>query len=239
MSQERIKLNSLINRRVIFKLRDPRQRGADVTKLSTWGVLLLLASSAHGKTISIKVTVGQGVPLKDVLIIVRSTTNGSEQGRFLSDVNGDVPPIQIGSGLEQIIATCPYGLCQPVVQEIVGESAPASVVVEVPLRPTDELGSLVGAREVELVFTGPDKAGLNLFVRDKDAIRETWYKTDREGRAKVQLVDPQTRVLLVEGGTIYRYLISDKCAGAASDPTGYICVKNENGTVAIAAPKKQ
>jgi hypothetical protein len=144
-------------------------------------------------------------PFPDVLVIVRDMTKGVEMGRYLSDKEGRIPPLNLGNEIYQLIVTCPYGICKTTVREIAGARSPAELTVVVPPRPTDELGMLVGAPVAQISVVSKDQpiASATILVRDEQAIRQEWYTTDAHGAANVQLPsDPAVIVIMRERGRL-------------------------------------
>lgn len=203
--------------------------------------LFLLVSVAEGKNMRIRTVDETGAPFPNVLIIVRSVTEGEELGRYLSDSNGETPEIKIDSDLDQVIATCPYGICKTAVQEFLATTAPSVLVVPLSVRPTDEIGELVSAKTAAILFrpqsNGKIGSGVNVFVRDDDAVRQRWYKTDADGKVSIQILGKRTNVVIRYANTIYGFVLADECP-LPSGTSGSHCVVIQNSLITLDVPSK-
>jgi hypothetical protein len=212
-----------------------------MTRMVVMAFLLSWPLISTARSIQVRTNNESGAPFPNVLVIVRSLSGGMEQGRYLTDAKGETPQIQLHDDLNQVIATCPYGLCKTVVHEFFASSTPNQVVLQLPARSTDELGELFNAPEVELTFSPPHSAHqpakpVNLFVRDPRAIREEWHRTSADGKVKIQLIDENMRVLVIDEDKIYRYVVAKDCASPLVKDPGFDCVQNKTGTVELKQP---
>ena len=86
---------------------------------------------------------GAGYP--GILVIVQSLNNGDEIARLLTDSDGRTPEFLAGSGLYQVIATCPYAPCKTTVREVYGSAMKPELAMTVLAKGTDADGEIVGA----------------------------------------------------------------------------------------------
>ena len=86
------------------------------------------------------------------------------------------------------------------------KSSPLELVLQIKLMPTHGYGDIVpdGTTWVDLQVLRPDglpASAAELLVRDRDATlyTERWYKTDAQGRTKIELVsNPLVLIILYE-----------------------------------------
>lgn len=183
---------------------------------------------------------------------MRSVEKYGELGRFLTNEQGETPQIKLAEGLNQVIATSPYGLWKTAIREISSETAPGLLVLAVPVRGSDEMGQLIGADKARVILQTPlgfnaDLSHLNIFVRDPEALRETWYHTDPSGRVTVDLVGDRTIVVFPYKGFAYTYALAKTCpppptnrvenlVAHSEDPSGTPCVPIKGGEVRLVIP---
>ncbi len=148
---------------------------------------------------------GTGFP--DVLVIVKSLEGRGESFRALTDKNGAVSAHELSSGLYQIIATCPYGICQTTVREFIVANNPVELKMSLKVLPTTGNAFRVGRverRHVE-VRDGDGKriAHAQILVRDALAENQKWYQTGLDGKTEIDLPPgTQTTVVAVHQGRI-------------------------------------
>ena len=84
-----------------------------------WRLFIMLAfATVWASNISeIHITDESGAPFPNVLVIIKSLDDNVEVGRYISDCDGQIPPINFSHSLYRVIATCPYGLCRTTVRE--------------------------------------------------------------------------------------------------------------------------
>ena len=168
-------------------------------------ILLLFVQLAAAAPVSFRVLDASGAPAKDVLVIVQNLENHeAEVLRALSDEHGDAGKRELRSGLYRMIATAPYGIWQTAIKEFMVLSVPLEIALPVRLMGTHGYGDIVvtGTTWTEVQFLRPDGQPLangDVFVRDRAATMytERWYKTDVQGRAKIEMIaDPLVLVIL-------------------------------------------
>ncbi len=89
--------------------------------LGMW-LLLAMTPSSFAADVAVHTVDQNGAPFAGVLVIVKSLDGDGEIGRHLTDQNGVVAPLRLGSGLYRLIATCPYGACRTMAQEFFGSA---------------------------------------------------------------------------------------------------------------------
>lgn len=157
-------------------------------------------------------------PVKDDLVIVQNLDDHeNEVVRALTDEKGEIPVLQLRSGLYRAIATAPYGIWQTTVREFLVSDTPVRVVLAVEPMPTHGNGDivLVGATTMSLQVLNPDgkpAAGAAVLARDRNATLylERWYKTDLSGRVTIEVVGDPLVVVVVSGRTIVTKEFSSK-----------------------------
>jgi len=181
--------------------------------------ILALTLQTPATSTVIRTLDSNGEPFSNVLIIIKSLDDRTEVGRFLTDSSGRCPRVALGPGLYRVIALCPYGLCATTVCEILGTSAPSELELLVPVNPTDLSGEVVAAPRVNLVVvtpTGP-AGGARLLVRDPEARREEWYRTDENGRAQIELPTDPSVVVVVYGGKVDSHRVTADTVSREND----------------------
>ncbi|WP_353071991.1 carboxypeptidase regulatory-like domain-containing protein [Tunturiibacter gelidiferens] len=161
---------------------------------------LLCANAAPLHVVVVDQT-GAGFP--DVLVIVKPLEGGGEVFRALSDKNGTIPARDLPSGPYQLIATCPYGLCQTTVRELMVKSESFDLKLPLAVMPTSGNTVTIGHikhRDVEV----QDRAGkpipaVAVLVRDATAQHERWYKTGANGLTTID-VPPGVEMTVVAVG---------------------------------------
>ena len=154
---------------------------------------------------TLRVVDGSGAPAKDVLVIVKSFGQGYEDvSRHLTDEQGRVPTMDLQPGVYQAIATSPYGIWETSVKEFLVEDKSFELTLTVTPQPTHGFGDVVplvnATVEVQIVASdGIPASDAEVFVRDKDATlyTERWYKMDKNGKGKVELVADQTVLVVI------------------------------------------
>lgn len=168
-------------------------------------VLLLFGQLAAAVPVTFRVFYASGVPAKDVLVIIQDLENHPrEVFRVLSDEYGNAGRRELGSGLYRMIATAPYGIWQTTIKEFILGSPPLEMALGVEFMPTHGYGDIVvtGTTWTELQLLQADGQPLSnaqLLVRDRTATlyTERWYKTDVQGRVKVEMMsDPMILIIL-------------------------------------------
>jgi hypothetical protein len=168
-------------------------------------VLMVLCEFASAMPVKFRVRDEGGNPAKGVLVIVQNLeSHEAEVLRVLSDEQGDAGSCELQPGLYRMIATTPYGLWQTKIKEFVVGSSAFEMALRLKFMPTHGYGDIVvvGTTWVELKVLRPDgepASGAALLVRDHMATlhMERWYKTDAEGRTKIEMIsDPFVLVIL-------------------------------------------
>jgi hypothetical protein len=165
---------------------------------------LLCAQAAPLRVVTVDQT-GAGFP--DVLVIVKPLEGSGEVFRALSDKNGTIPTRDLLPGSYQLIATCPYGLCQTTVREFVVKSEPFDLKLPLAILPTSGNAVTVGRiehRDVEVEdLEGKPLPSVSLLVRDATAQNERWYKTGANGVATIDMLPgAETTVVAVHQGSL-------------------------------------
>jgi hypothetical protein len=170
-------------------------------------VLLLFCQLATATPVKFRVLDESGAPIKDVLVIVQNLQkHEAELLRMLSDAEGTVRGRELEPGLYRLIATTPYGLWRTIIKEFLVKVAPMEVVLRVKVMPTHGYGDIVvvGTTSVDFQVLRPDglpASDAELLVRDRDATlyTERWYKTDAQGRTRIEMVrNPLVLVVLYQ-----------------------------------------
>lgn len=174
-------------------------------KLLPLAGLLVLTLVSNAKTTVIKVLDDGGAPFPEVLVIVKSLDEKREIARYLSGADGRTPAIQLGNGLYRVILTCPYGLCQTTIRELLGSNAPPELTLKAPGNPTDLHGQNIGGARIHLVLEVPGGKALGAYVlvRDPEAFWEQWYVADKDGSADFELPCDPAVVVVVYQGKVY------------------------------------
>lgn len=180
-------------------------------------LLLLLTSLCSATATKIQVVDASGAPAQDVLVIVKALDHYGELARRLTDQQGGIGSLGLKPGIYRAIATTPYGLWQTEIREFVVSDTPVEVQLTVKPRGTHGFGDVVtlGGSSADLQVLGTDgkpAGGAEVLVRDKDATLslERWYKTDANGKAKVELVGHPTVVVVILDGKLTTAELSSK-----------------------------
>jgi hypothetical protein len=192
---------------------------------------------------TIQVLDESGAPFGNVLVIVKSLQDGRELARDLTDGAGRCPAVRLGPGLYRVIAACPYGLCQTTVTEVLGERLTGVLTLQVPMKPLDGQGVVVGARETVITVLSNESKPLSdvaLLIRNFDATWERWSITDARGTVKVALGNEPAVALIVRETRVLRYLLAARCdPGTAGAGAGYVsCERTGSGRVALTIPQE-
>lgn len=174
-------------------------------------MLAMLIGLAPSARVTFEVEDSSGAPLKSELVIVQDL-NGREREVFraLTDQNGSVPGAELSPGLYRVIATAPYGPWQTEVREFLVKEASNRIIVKVRPSPTHGNGDIVTigapwANVLVLKSDGTPAYGAKILARDNDATEylERWYKTDRTGSARIQiLADPLVLVIIFDNALV-------------------------------------
>ncbi len=170
-------------------------------------VFLVAALRAQSTPLRVVILDQTGAGFPDVLVVVKSLESGGESFRALTDRNGNIPMRDLGSGLYQLIATCPYGICQTAVTEFVVKSDPIDLRLPVKVMPTVGSTVTIGPvehRRVEVQDrNGRPIASAPILVRDATAQNEKWYKTEPDGGVVIDLPsESQATVIAVYRGNL-------------------------------------
>jgi hypothetical protein len=176
-------------------------------------VLLLFCQIAAAAPVKFRVLDGSGAPVKDVLVIVQDLSkHEAELLRVLSDADGNGGGRDLQPGPYRVIATTPFGIWRTTIKEFVMKSTPLELVLRIQPTPTHGYGDIVviGTTWVDVQILGPDglpASDAELLVRDRDATlyTERWYKTDPQGRTKIEMVtDPLVLIVLYQDAIMTR-----------------------------------
>jgi hypothetical protein len=148
------------------------------------------------------------------LVIVRSLEGNGESFRELTDQAGAVPRQELASGLYQLIATCPYGLCQTAVHEFMVASDP--IHLKLPLKAVEIVNTLIVGNVKHRKVIVQDRQGrpvasAQILVRDATAQHRRWYQTGAKGTVKIDLPpgDETTVVAIYQGRLASRVVQSN------------------------------
>lgn len=94
-------------------------------------VLILTAEALQAAT-TIYAVDRNGAPFPSVLVIIKSLEGAGEIGRYITDDDGKIAPVELGGGLYRIIATCPFGSCDTTVREVFGVTLGARFRLQLP-----------------------------------------------------------------------------------------------------------
>jgi len=141
-------------------------------------------------------------------VIVQALDEGEHEVlRALTDLNGNVPKSDLRPGLYRVIATSPYGLWETEVREFLVKGEPdKDVVLKVRPMPTHGNGDITTVRTSWanlhiLRLDGQPASEARVLARDDKATRslERWYKTDKEGKARIELTtEPLVLIITFE-----------------------------------------
>lgn len=177
----------------------------------------LLLSAVPTARVLFRVEDPSGAALKNELIIVQNLDDHEREiFRGLTDKDGTVAPLEVRSGgLYRVIATAPYGLWQTAVREFLASGAPAEIVLSVAPNPTHGSGdvAVVGASRLDLRILRSDGApasGATVLARDRDATLylERYYKTNSQGKVRVEVLSNPLIVVVVYGDILVTKEIS-------------------------------
>lgn len=167
-------------------------------------VICLCADAVPVRIVTLDKT---GAGFQDVLVIVRSLDGKGESVRALTNQSGAVPTRELAAGLYQIIATCPYGLCQTTVREFFVKTDPIELELALDVLPTTGNTFAMGRverRQVEVQDRhGRPVASADILVRDATAESQKWYQTGLDGRVLIDLASSrETTVVAVHDGLL-------------------------------------
>ena len=177
-----------------------RVRHICVSAFSLLHVLCAQAAIFHVSTVD-----ETGLAFPDVLVIVQSLEGNGESFRALTDQAGAIPKQELAPGLYQLVATCPYGVCQTTVREFMVASDPIHLRLPLEFLPPKGCTVIVGDvkhRQVEVQDReGKPLASVQILVRDETAQHHKWYQTGVNGRVKIDLPpgDEITVVAIYQG----------------------------------------
>jgi uncharacterized surface anchored protein len=127
----------------------------------------------------------------DVLVIVKQLGDSKEVFRELSDKNGTISVRDLPSGPYQLIATCPYGLCETTVREFMIKNEPFAMKLTLAMLPSSGDVVRIGHiehREVEVQDSAGEPVPLvPVLVRDETAQDEKWYRTGSNGMTVIDV----------------------------------------------------
>jgi hypothetical protein len=159
-----------------------------------------------------------GAPLKDELVIVQNLDDPEHEiARALTDANGEIPILNLESGLYRAIATAPYGLWQTQVREFLVNDMPMRLMLMVQGMPTHGHGDIVTVGTEKMFVRvldsdGHPAVGAAVLARDRDATLhlQRWYKTDQSGGATVEVVGSPLVLVVIFGKTLVTREVSSK-----------------------------
>jgi hypothetical protein len=168
-------------------------------------LFLLLCPCASAVPVRFRVLDTGDAPTSGVLVIVQNLQNHeTEVLRALTDARGEAGSRELLPGLYRMIATTPYGIWEDVIKEFVVRYVPFEMALRVAPMPTHGYGDIVvvGTTWAELQVLQPDgqpAPNANVFVRDRKATlyTERWYKTDAQGRTKIEMISDKLVVLIL------------------------------------------
>lgn len=168
---------------------------------------LLISCCAHGAQFRILTVDETGAGFADVLVIVKSLEGKGEKFRALTDKSGAVSAYELSEGLYQIIATCPYGICQTTVREVIVANQPVDLKLSLKVLPTVGNAFTVGRierRRVEVLDSdGRPVTSAQVLVRDAAAQHQRWYQTGVDGKVEIALPHGlETTVIAVHQGRL-------------------------------------
>lgn len=153
-----------------------------------------------------------GAAFPDVLVIVRSLEGDGESFRVLTDLDGAVPKHEIAPGLYQLIANCPFGVCQTALHEFLVASDPIHLQLPVKVVPTGGdtfIPRPVPHRVVTVRDTeGKPIASATIFVRDGVSEYYRWYRTSANGKVTIDVLPQgETTIVVIHDGKIDRRVL--------------------------------
>lgn len=188
-----------------------RERGPDESMsriIVSVFALGLLPSSLHADAAPVHVNVldQTEAAFPNVLVIIKSLDRKTEVSRALTDARGGVPQQEVAPGMYRIIATCPYGICETKVKEILVRDAPVQLQMTVDVAPTRGNTFQTGpARTLKVEVSDNQGRPANraeVLVRDAEARNERWYRTASDGTVSVDLPDGPVTVVVLYAGTL-------------------------------------
>lgn len=179
-------------------------------------ILLLMCPLATAVPVKFRVLDASGAPTNGVLVIVQNLENHeAEVLRALGQGNAGSSELQ--PGLYRMIATTPYGIWQTAIKEFVVRAVPFAVVLPVQPMPTHGYGDIVPLRttRAELQVLKPDgqpASNADLLVRDRMATlyTERWYKTDAQGRTRIEMTSDPLVVLVLYHDAVMTTELSER-----------------------------
>jgi hypothetical protein len=188
---------------------------------------------------NIRAVFGEETPAPNVLVVIRSLANGTETGRYLTDVRGRVPAVSVESDvLYQVIGTCPYGMCETVVREAFGSALVRGMLLPVQVRATDFEGTMVGPTTTIVIRSrqGAPVSKLSILVRTPDAHRQRFYYTDDRGRAAVILPSDPAAVVVIVDHDVFAFDLASDCHAVALIEAGARCVQLQEKEIVLNIP---
>jgi hypothetical protein len=208
-----------------------------VKSLGVLIAIVAVAATTGLRLCKIHLVDASGAPIAKVLVIVKSLQGSGEIARYLTDASGGTPQVEFGEGLYRIIVTCPYGLCQTVVREVLGSNLGDDLKITVPLKSTDSDGELIGQHQIVLRLTsreGGPVSGIKVLVRDPEAKWESWCVTDADGHATIKLPSDPAVVIILAGKFLSVYDLSTNCSTKEnSDGSRCVEIRRTDTTVSL------
>jgi hypothetical protein len=173
-------------------------------------VTLLMCGMCFAAPVTVTVVDGSGAPAKDVLVIIQSLdTHQRDVTRKLTNEQGGIGTLELKAGLYRAIATTPYGLWRTAIREFIVSDAKVGLSITVEPEPTHGRGDVVtvGTATADLQVLKPDgtpASGAEVLVRDRSATLylERWYRVDKDGRSRIELVGAPTIVVVLYEGKL-------------------------------------
>ena len=178
--------------------------------------ILACVVPALAANVNISVIDASGAPLKDVLVILQTLERTDrELCRSLTDEQGHACGMELSPGLYRVIGTTPYGLWDTTAVEFLAARSSSQVTFKMNPTPTHGYGDVVtvGSPTIDLEVLQSDgrpASEAEVLVRDREVTLhlERWYKTDRMGKAKIELVgDPTIVVVFFQGMLLSREVV--------------------------------
>jgi len=181
-------------------------------------------AATHAESARLSALDPTGAPLGSVLVIVRSLEGRGEVFRALTASSGDVLVPDLAPGLYRVIATYPQGPWRTLVREFLVHDSRLEVQLEMGALPTkDELPVARRSMTLQCVDKeGVPVPGVAVLVRDAEASREAWYKTNSGGEADVDIGllmgGPVTLVAVYQNRLTERTLSRNEVSAIAGKP---------------------
>jgi hypothetical protein len=195
-----------------------RDKSADAlngtSRISSNTIWSALAANEKMNRSIIKAVDHQGSPFPDVLLIVLSSDDKKEIGRYLTDSSGQTPELQLSRGSYEVIATCPYGICETAFYSFSASEAWGPIIVSLDVKPSDEFGDIVGADRMQLRFYPPSQKQIEtatILVRDRDAKWFRSYVIKPDEFRNIELLDDPTFITIVFDGRVVRKAVAKHC----------------------------